>query len=118
MKLVNDKDDNNNFFHFSDWSNHVGIEMPFDSSIQTLQLRTGKKVDEETITIYFISETGIGGFEFNPGTEDSPPKYKFTHCHHDAIKLLEPLPGSKVKVWTLKWDPDQVKFTLFCNGKM
>ena len=55
-----------------------------------------------------------GGFDIRLGSD--PPQYSISNCH-DLKNFSEPLPDSRVKVWTVGWDAENSRFTIFCNGK-
>lgn len=96
--------------------------IPWNFTTHTLQIRSDDKTDKphlQWIYVFFVRDPETeppysGGFRIKLGS--NPPVYRISGCH-DFKEFSEPLPNTKVKVWTVDWDAENFRFTIFCNGK-
>ncbi|KAL5259859.1 hypothetical protein ACHWQZ_G010095 [Mnemiopsis leidyi] len=108
----------------ADWAVTRRFEepIPWNFATHTLQIRSDDKTEYphlQWIYVFFMKDPETeppysGGFRIKLGS--NPPEYSISNCH-GSKRFSTSLPHTRVKVWTVDWDADNLRLTIFCNGQ-
>ena len=87
---------------------------------------TDKPTKINWIEIFFVNDPDIKypnpghshsmGIKIVLEDEEWESMYKITGCHQLKY-FYERLPVSETRIWTIDWDADNFRMTVFCNGQ-
>ncbi|KAL5267275.1 hypothetical protein ACHWQZ_G004344 [Mnemiopsis leidyi] len=92
--------------------------VPMDFTTNTLQIRTDNHSEKPWLKWIFVQffespDVSFGGFRIDLAS--NPPSWEIMNCN-SAQRFSESLPASSSRIWTVGWDADNYRFTVFADG--